>query len=293
MGLSTKKLNVFIKALQVPAKGRIFLSNFVYDSRMLRLSEDILGEFWEGLLDMWDAGSKLLKPEVAIEDYSNSLKPEDFYCQGPKITKNTIQCSRIIEAQDLITYKNIDVSRTGFVINGYITKKQIRSLEVLGLTNIAKNHMTSRRAFTWVTQGKEIRKLFRKYRMNKRGELPSLLRNKLGLLHFAEDQELIEIIYPKGNVKEMLRAPTFLEGNPSLIFRSTSGDDGWGRTCDILSLEEGLPEAVHPKVEFNSDYQIRYIGKLTPPRPSFDWDKFYHSLRFKWGIKYRGEFRKL
>jgi hypothetical protein len=289
MGPSIKKINEFIKALQVPAKGRVFLSNFVFDSRMLRVPSNILERFWQGIADKWDASAKTAKPEVFVEEYSNSLIPDEYFCHGPKITRSTVQCSRIMEAQDLITYKNIDVSKTGFVINGYITKKQIRSLESLGLKDIAKNHMSSRRSFVWVTQGKEILKLFRKY---KSGGLANILRSKLGLLHFIEDQELIEVIYPKGRIKDQLRAPTFLEGNPSLIFRSSINNDGWGRTCDLISLDEGLPEAIHPKVEFDGEFRIRYIGRLTPPRPSFDWNKFLSSLKFRWGRKYLGDLQK-
>lgn len=273
----------------MPAKGRIFLSNFVFDSRMLRVPNDLLEKFWRGIVEKWDIDTKVAKPEVFVEEFSNSLNPDEYFCHGPRITRNTVQCSRVMEAQDLITYKNIDISKTGFVINGYITKKQIRSLEILGLKDIAKNHMSSRRSFAWVTQGKEILKLFRKH---KAGGLPNILRNKLGLLHFIEDQELIEVIYPKGRIKDQLRAPTFLEGNPSLIFRSTSSSDGWGRTCDITSMEDGLPEAIHPKVEFDSEYRIRYLGRLTPPRPSFDWDKFIDSLKYKWGRKYMGDIQK-
>lgn len=289
MGFTIKDINIFVKALQVPAKGRVFLSNFIFDSRMRRLPGNVFKNFWQGIVDNWNTASQTTKPEVFLENYSNNLDPDEFFCQGPKITRNTIQCSRIIEAQDLITYRNIDVSRIGFVINGYITKKQIRFLETLGLKDIAKNHMTSRRSFTWVTQGKEILRLFRKH---KSGDLPNILRNKLGLLHFIEDQELVEIIYPKGRIKDLLKAPTFIEGNPSLIFRSTFATDGWGRTCDIVSLDEGLPEAVHPKVEFDSEFRIRYIGRLKPPRPSFDWSKFLNSLKFKWESIYMGEFIK-
>jgi len=281
---------IFIEALEISAEGKAFLSNILFDSKENCLPQDLIRNYLQGLINEWDSGNKLMRPEIFVRKYSIDLdrrNPAAFFCQGRKISSGSQDCSRVMDVQDLIV-NNIDISKIGFAINGYVLNKQISQLEKFGLKNITIGDMRTDRSFAWVTKTKEIESI----RKNHKHSLASRIRDKLGLLHFSKDNHLIEVIYPKKTLKNNLRIPTFIEGNPSLVYKSCHSSDMWGKTCDIQTYNEGCSEAVHSKVAFTGDFRVKNIGQIGPPTPSFNWEKFLATFPYKWNSSHKRGLRK-
>jgi hypothetical protein len=92
------------------------------------------------------------------------------------------------------------------------------------------------------------------------------------------DEVLVEIVYPEdaftgedGAADERrLARPTFLDGGARAIYRSMDGgEDHWGRAVDLETLDEGWPEAVHPKIAFSEHFQVRFLGVPGPRRSTY------------------------
>jgi hypothetical protein len=94
-------------------------------------------------------------------------------------------------------------------------------------------------------------------------ELATLIRDRLGLAHYWEDDRLIEIQYPPKALDTLsLVAPTFIDGGAGVLFRARNAPDGWGRAVDLETHEDGLPEAVHPPVRLTADFRVKRIGRV-------------------------------
>jgi hypothetical protein len=94
-------------------------------------------------------------------------------------------------------------------------------------------------------------------------DLATVVRNRLGLSHYDQNELLVEVEYPPQILDAMhFVAPTFLEGSAGVIFRAQHCTDDWGRAVDLVTLDDGLPEAVHRPVPFASDFRIRRIGRI-------------------------------
>jgi hypothetical protein len=154
-------------------------------------------------------------------------------------------------------------------------------LETGGLHGATKGLMKTGRDFAWVTQTDAVQSIRATVGMD--GRLPAVIRDKLGLRHYNDDQKLVEIVYSEDCfAASALAPPTFVEGSPNLIYRSTKRKDGWGRAVDLSTCEDGLPEAVHRPIPFTSDFRIRLIGRIAERNESIDFDALYKNHPTPW-----------
>jgi hypothetical protein len=244
-----------------PVRARVVLANIVYDCRHGRIPGGVFRAFRDQFTKIWEArtpgetGTDIPRVESIVGEIVR-LDPDKFLCQGVD-QPEPANCSRVIDARDLVEI-NIDLKNAGWGIPDDV-ERRVRQLEELGLKNLAKGELTGRLPVAWVTKTAEIESL---REVVKPGQLADDLRDALGLRHLSDDQYLAEIVYPP-NIPATLRAPTFLDGDGALVYRSVRGKDLWGRTVNLKTMHEGLPEAVHQPVNFSAHYKVRRIGRLT------------------------------
>lgn len=250
--------NIFRK--DSPVRARVVLANIVYDCTHGRLPLSVLRTFREQFAKVWkarrsqpDSGGPRVDGMVAHIVREN---PQAFLCQGND-QPDPANCSRVVDARDLIE-RNVDLKKAGWSIPDDI-EHRIEQLERKGLHKLAQGELRGRLPLAWVTKTAKIDSLRKTARPQ---QLADDLRDALGLRHFYDDQYLAEIVYPP-RTPATLRAPTFLEGDGALEYRSTRGSDQWGRTVNLKTLREGLPEAVHQPVAFSAEYKVRRVGRLT------------------------------
>lgn len=260
------------------ARTRATLSNIVYDWRERRLSGEVIHKLLRAIIATWHPdGRPAQPPEAALRRVVDD-EPGEFLCKGRSIDTSEVECSRVMSAQDLLE-NNLDPSCLALPVRGYFTEREIRDLEVHGPGRAAINTMRTRRAVAWVTRSADLEEICAAHGP----QAPNRVRDLMGLHHVQEDDHLIEVRYPLGALDTVpVAIPTFIEGCPSLIYRSREGGDGWGRTVDLQKLEDGLPEAVHGEVAFTGAFRIRNIGPLRPPSPSLDWEMFLARMPVQW-----------
>jgi hypothetical protein len=179
--------------------------------------------------------------------------------------------------------RHIDRAKAGIPIeeHRYPTADDILSLQDRGLEGIVQeSELRGRRPIGWVTRTEALDAI----RSETDVGTADRVRNLLGLRHLDRDYHVVEVLYPRCSPEELgLRVPTFLDGCPSLIFRSrTATDDGWGRTVQLKSYADGLPEAVHPPLPFDARFRVRWLGRITEPLPAEDWERHLEALPDPW-----------
>ncbi len=260
------------------ADGRAFLSNFLFDCSYSRLPRSVTQRFLNAVATFWKQGGQVVSPQSAVARVTDSA-PRSYYCMGPQVPTAPRECSRVMDARSFFTH-NVDLTKARFFLTGHDTRQMIRMVEVLGLRGIAKNFMRTDRPFAWVTRTEAISEL---RRSTKPESLANRVRDLMGLDRLWQDRHLVEIIYPSRLMTSTpLTVPTSLDAGTSLVYRCDECLDGWGRTVNLPTLDRGLPEAVHPSVGFTDRFRIKYIGRIRPPRPSYDWGAFVRTMPMPW-----------
>jgi len=263
------------QAMQRSAEGRATLSNILHDCQESRLPSKTLKEFFGDIALAWNRRRRTQLPET-IQRSVQLSKPNDYCCKGPDISGDSVECSRVMSLADLIE-KNIDVAKIPFAITGHLTNNQVELLEKFGFSGAATNTMRTARPFAWVTLGNKFSVIYAGTKT------ANVARKLLGMTHFQKDEHLVEIRYPKGVFRSGgLFAPTFLDGCPSLVYRSTVSSDGWGRAVDLDTLANALPEAVHEEINFTDDFKLRNLGRLKPLARPFDWSALLGTFKYPW-----------
>jgi hypothetical protein len=99
--------------------------------------------------------------------------------------------------------------------------------------------------------------------------MPDRIRDMLGLSH-GKANTLVEVRLPVDLVTG-LRTPTIFDAPGSAFFVPGKCPDGWGSTVDLRTLNPGLPEAVHPSLEWAIGFEVWPVGPLnTGPIPAAD-----------------------
>lgn len=276
-------LHAWITALSGVLRGRITLSNFRYDYRHSRIPNPIVTAFLVRVCDAWaerplvrKTGAKAPRPDEIWQSIAR-----EFSLVGPPVGKGLRRCSRVMVAADLIA-NNIDPEEC-VPIQPYPSETEIAYLKHRWDAGIATGTMRGTNPFAWVTKTPALQ------RARKKPNPADHARLILGLFHWKEDERLLEIRYPaKCFTVDDLRLPTSLEGCPSLIFRSRTAPDGWGRTVRLDTLKDGAPEALHRELPFTQAFQIEDLGVLGPLRLKRDvwrsWDAVVSALPDAWTV---------
>jgi hypothetical protein len=235
--------------------GRAALSNLQHDLAHGRLPFSVFQEFASRLLlrlSTFTSSAPYLVAEISRAD------PTTFLCQGSPPIDKVPNCSTIMLALDFIE-QNVDLHRFGWSFSGYVPQEHIGELERgIGAENLRAS-IPATRPIGWVTKTSDVQRL----RETCGDSLASELHQKLGLLHFTNEHQFVEIVYPRNAFsKGGLAPPTFLDGAPCLVYRSAVRGDGWGRAVDLASGTEGLPEAVHRPIPLTDDFRVLGIGSI-------------------------------
>lgn len=256
-------LESWITALRGKTVGRVALSNLRHDYRTSRLSHPVVKAFLDKISKAWaqqksiaqrKVRRKVLKPDQVWQTAARS-----FSMLGPQVTKGTRNCSRVVSAADLIA-NNIDPEEC-LPIEQYPTAEHLAYIRHRWEAGIAVGAMRGANPYAWVTKTAALQGA------RKKPNPADHARLILGLKHWDQDERLMEVRYPvKCFALGDLRLPTCMDGCPSLIFRSRTGPDGWGRAVRLDTLKDGAPEAVHWAIPFTQAFDVDELGVLSPLR---------------------------
>jgi hypothetical protein len=258
-------------------EARATLANIIYDWRMKRLATDVIrhllhavGTVWKPDADPPEAPGRALRRVVDSD-------PERYLFKGRSVALTGTDCSRVMTAQDLLEF-NLDASILAIGFSGSLTQKEIADLERLGPGDAALGTMRTLRPLAWITRSRDLEQ-----GRAAAEKAANYVRDALGLQHLRADDHLLEIRYPRAALRDVpVVTPTFIEGCPSLIYRSKDAGDGWGRAVNLQGLDDGLPEAVHAEVPFTAAFRIRAIGALYSPLADPDSDLFLERMPEAW-----------
>jgi len=276
--MANETLRNWLRAMEeASSRGRLTLCNIAHDCLNGQLPADVTRRFLARVVEKWEGASRTESPEFVAYDVVDGDK-DIFLLQGKSHVESPRPCSRIMPAKDFVN-DNIQWEKMAWAPPfERLSEEQIQVLEQ-DLSDKAKGRMPHRSRFGWVTSTESIEAV---RSAENRGDLASTLRDRLGMLHLlGEDRErrrhqevqLVEVCYPDDALsKETLKPPTFLEGGYALVYRSDRDPEGWGLTVDLTSGDSGLPEVVHPPVEFTDRFSMNYIGQPAEMHATFRFD---------------------
>lgn len=250
-------------------RGALLLVNLAHELDRDSIPTELLARLVNALADCWlkRAGN------TPMEVFRKSLRlvGEEVVCQGQPTLPPPQRCSRIMTATDFVRY-HVKIESGGLIPELEVPPHVIQYLEQEGLAELAKGILKTSQPVVWVTDSSEIERVRagseRPPANTTSGaeicEIATQLRERLGLNHYAEDQHLLELVYPEGLPDDAcpLHPPTILDGIGSIYYRSGRSIGGWGVTVDLASGEAGLPEAVHAPTNLTEDFRVRNLGRI-------------------------------
>jgi hypothetical protein len=139
--------------------------------------------------------------------------------------------------------------------------------EALESVNIleADKEIGNRRNRFWIAVSDEIEDL--KYTPN----AADTIRNNLGLWHFSEGENLLEIKFPASFLNNIL-VPTIYDGDLDYsYFQPQKEEDGWGRSIDLCTLQKSKYEAIHSShILPESSKCYNRLGRITSDPPHLE-----------------------
>jgi len=110
-----------------------------------------------------------------------------------------------------------------------------------------------------------------------RTKLADDIRDEMGLARFRlKDGKPVYLVYlpyrSDSPDSSPLHNPTVFDGDARWYWRSYGDDSDWGRTVNLDTLADGMPEAVHEGFEITPEDDIRAstIGRIENPPPTCD-----------------------
>jgi hypothetical protein len=201
----------------------------------------------------------------ALEVATQAVERQGLYLHG-QVVRNPPRLSRVVSPESLPGLLQNVTGRSDF------PEDLIRILEDAGqipLTNAcAVPH--GRFPIAWVTTSEAVQRVIQGQHPEGRA---SSLRSYLGLSSRYDGNYLIEVCYPDSFSCPELRVPTVFDGIGEPFFRpveSSSTPDGLGRTVDLRTGDEGLPEAVHQACDLQPGFVVKYVGYTRVTRPQVD-----------------------
>jgi hypothetical protein len=249
------------------AQARATRANLLYDCENDRFGDrHRLQIVMRAVIDDWAALSEPAEPERKMQTCIAS-----YCCVGQRVRAVSGPCSRVMHVVEFLK-RHLTHRSTGRRPNAPVTADEVRDLDGLDLSGQLQGEMRNARGFAWVTLASCLEDI-------RTRQFPAdEARNRLGLTHYDQDHHLIEVRYPASLSSILaLHRPTFIEGCPSMIYRSFEGPEGWGAAVhleDPASPTTGLPEAVHPSVTCVDGMVVYDLGRLTTPCPTPGWAEF-------------------
>ena len=274
------------RAVEKSPVGEIALSNMRYDATHDRVGRVTRAAFRERLVAIHTA-RPAVRPVGIIQRVTHE-QPDDYFCRGKELPFE--QCSRVVPDLDFV-HENINLDDRGWLVEDFVPDEYLDELEI-SLTGLAKDTIPAnpKKHFAWVTRTEALDHM--------RATIPeellaSAVRNKCGLLHHgASDQlRLIEIRYPPEGIARTLHIPTFLEGAPYGVYMSKSelraAAPCWGTSLDITGVADGLPEAVHRRIDFTDKFTVKRLGaEVDGVVVNVTWPKVLKRIPLRWESDY-------
>jgi hypothetical protein len=252
------------------------LSNLLFDLLMERLSAKFVRQHLAAVVAKWDARTPDVPPQYCMWAVRAEDSTAGFTCCGKQIEAWAPRCSRVMAAQDFVRF-NVNKRKCPVPIRNAPVTRQIRYFEENGIGAAAKGEMATTRPMAWVTDTGRVR-------ATRHEPSPAdAARDWLGLVHFRKGLHLVEVRYPRhAFAMSPLVAPTYLDGCPSVVYRSAKSTDGWGRAVRLSTLVDGFPEAVHRALTFTPDFEVSMLGPLETDA-HFDERKALSKFPLRWG----------
>lgn len=264
------------------------LLNILYDTK--NSSEEMretLSLFFQSINQSW---SKDLVENIFLEFCEFIGNNDSYLCQGCDITETNQECSRVV---DLSSFYNRYIDDRhyawGIIYPGQeLEPYQIDILEENEISTRNNQEMIrGKKPIAWVTKTAALQEIIEPLQKE---DWASAIRSQLGLNHDrGHDVVYIEIKYHMETLGTIrLRSPTFLDGYSGLgnlhepVYRSYNAEDSWGRTVNLETFENGLPEAVHSPIKFGEGFSLRYVGKAYKSDQVLNKDKLLNSFNPPW-----------
>ena len=258
-GSGLSKFLAWCAIVEQTDEGRVALSNMYHDCVHDRLPRTVRRRFYDELSTIIDETET--NPDRQLRMMKDLLDRlvDDFACSASEPVQPSGRCSHFVPDLWLFS-SNTDSLRRGWAIHDTVSIVHLRELEAGRARWGAIPPGRFQRA--WVTRMSEVDGI---------RTLPNcaeLLREKLGLLHFFEldDLYLVEIQYPADLFDGGgLFPPMFLDGSTVVVYRSKIGSDKWGRAVELdarKSYGDGFAEAVHRKVTFTVAFDVKPIDVM-------------------------------
>jgi len=123
--------------------------------------------------------------------------------------------------------------------------------------------LRGRRPFCWVTKKEALGIIF----TNKDSQSAVIV---LGLAHFLTGEEIVVTEYPINFKFNKIAKPTFIEGIQS-PFRVDISNSKWGKTVNLETGEDSLPEAVHCPHKRNKEFKVTVWKKPGNFKRKINW----------------------
>ncbi|MGD2251171.1 MAG: hypothetical protein PVF58_22460 [Candidatus Methanofastidiosia archaeon] len=199
-----------------------------------------------------------------VRGFAKEVEYENYLCKGNEVDiDNTIWVSRVAVAGDINSFSR------GEKKDDYLDDAADSAEGFENLQNRIKHCQKYNKPFgllrgdfpiIWVTKSKELEQV----KQNSPPEHRAMeVVKSLGMSHIKRGH-LVEIQIPIQTF-EKLHTPTIVDANFSECFRPAKELDRWGRTIHLGTFSQGLSEAVHPSIMFDTKFPVLDLGRLGPP----------------------------
>ena len=253
------------------ASGCVFFRNLLHDKKNNRIRPIALKRFGQ-LIESKHITTSNIGGDIVANCLADATNFSQLALQGYTLPKHKGRLAKVVNGQDLLNYNMRKKDGTKFASrrrrpgNPEKVIQRVLSKPTYQSDNIdTSSFLQGAKPINWVTKLAVL---------NKYISLGSdKLRNILGLTHYNEDQILCVVEYPTNHIVQ-LRNPTALDAACNYIFWSRGKRGSWGRTVDLDTSLDGLPEAVHGPLQLTSDFRFKFIGRLDKTAPALKLSKF-------------------
>jgi hypothetical protein len=297
MGSREQAIREWADAVSQTDRGCLLLVNLAHEIVYGSIPPEVLSRLVTVVADAWleNAGRS-----TAMQVFRDGLKRigAEALCQGQPTLQPPQRCSRIMTAPDFVRH-HVKLEKGGLTPEVEVPLHLIQRLEDEGLENFAQGTLKTAQPVVWVTDSRQVESVRASSAppsMAATGseicEIATQLRERLGLNHYADDQQLLELVYPEALPGEQcqLHPPTVLDGIGSIYYRSGRTHDGWGVTVDLTSGGAGLPEAVHPPTCLTSEFRVRNLGRIRGNNTQIDYRRVAGQAPTQWSDEVLNQF---
>jgi hypothetical protein len=252
------KLNHWLNKLLEDIFGQVLCVNLYIDLRSGYLNEEQIGIIIDEI-DFPSTGARAAFYEY-VEKYQSKVLFSNL--EGPQTIEND-QYVRILPIRDMIDYYLRSALKLPLT---YEAQREVmerffelpdEDREELGIvTEVWRGRMMN----VWVTSKSELELELSRLPTS---DAANVIRDRLG---FYEPNEgiIVYVIYPEKFDKPMVYKPTTIDAHYGCFqYLSIITKKGWGRSCCLNSLSDGLDERVHEAIKgLTNEFKMKILGVI-------------------------------